>query len=160
LNAIANSGYGALCLPYMGKFISPDKKPIKEYRCDPGDAKGDYWFLDRDNEYRLPLIHVDVNAMKERLHTMLHLELGAVGSISLGGGPPRNATSVHWNSLLIDHLFSQEPTFKEGPQSLRTKLCFVDKDGKPDDHYFDCLVANLTMADAYGCRATKFPTKT
>jgi len=153
-----NSGFGAMCIPYMGMPFLPDKKPLKEYRLYPGDTKGDYWFLDTNSEYRVPIIKVDVNAMKEKLHTMLLLESGKVGSVSLGGGPPRTAQSVHWNSLLIDHLLSKEPVFVDGKTTLRTKLCFVDKDGKPDDHYFDCLVANLTMADVYGCRAVRMPT--
>jgi hypothetical protein len=95
--------------------------------------------------------------MKERLHTMLHFEEGNVGSVSFCGGPPRNASTVHWNSSLIDHLFSKEPKFVEGKQTNRTKLMFVDKDGKPDDHYFDCLVGNLTMADVFGCHAVRMP---
>jgi hypothetical protein len=157
LNAMANSVHGSMCLPYMGMAIMPDRKPIKEYTCKPGDSKGDYWFLDTNNEYLVPLIMVDVNAMKEKLHTMLLLESGKVGSISFNGGQPRTTQSVHWNSLLIDHLFSKDPVFKEGKVQLRTKLCFVDKDGRPDDHYFDCLVANLVMADVYGCRSVKLP---
>jgi hypothetical protein len=158
LNAMANATFGGMCLPYMGKFISPDRKPIKEYTCKPGDQKGDYWYLNTNNEYQVPLIQVDVNAMKEKFHSMLLLEPGKVGSISFCGGPPKTAKSVHWNAMLIDHLFSQEPAFKEGKSELRTKLCFVDKDGRPDDHYFDCLVANLVMADVYGCRSTRLPT--
>jgi hypothetical protein len=155
LTAMVNSGYDNICVPYMGMPVMPDKKPFKEYRLDPGNTKGDYWLFDRNSEYKVPIIKVDVNAMKERLHTMLLIESGKVGSVSFGGGPPKTARSVHWNSLLIDHLFSKEPVFIEGKQSLRTKLCFVDKDGRPDDHYFDCLVANLTMADVYGCRAVR-----
>ena len=157
LNAMINSNFGAYCLPYMGMFISPDNLPIKEYTRKPGDTKGDYWYHSTNNEYQVPIIKVDVNAMKEKLHTMLLLESGKVGSVSLGGGPPRNAQSVHWNSMLIDHLLSKEPVFVEGKRFNRTKLCFVDKDGRPDDHYFDCLVANLTMADVYGCRAVRMP---
>lgn len=157
LTAMVNSGLGAMCFPYMGMPFPPDKKPMKEYRKYPGDSKGDYWFLDRNSEYKVPILKVDVNAMKEKLHTMLLLESGKVGSVSFCGGPPKTATSVHWNSLLIEHLFSKEPVFVEGKTTNRTKLCFVDKDGRPDDHYFDCLVANLTMADMYGCRAVKMP---
>jgi hypothetical protein len=157
LQAMINSGFGAMCIPYMGMPVMPDKKPLKEYRLNPGDTKGDYWFIDRNSEYKVPIIKVDVNAMKEKLHTMLLLESGKVGSVSFGGGPPQTAKSVHWNSLLIEHLFSKDPVFVEGKQTLRTKLCFVDKDGRPDDHYFDCLVANLTMAGVYGCRAVRMP---
>jgi len=156
-NAMALTDFGGMCIPYMGKPVMPDNRPIKEYTLHPGDSKGDYWYLSTNNDYLVPLIHVDVNAMKERFHTMLQLEPGKIGSISFCGGPPRTAQSVHWNSMLIDHLLSKEPVMKEGKQTLRTKICFVDKDGKPDDHYFDCLVANLVMADVYGCRATKLP---
>ena len=143
-----------MCIPYMGMPVPPDKKPLKEYRLDPGNTKGDYWLIDRNSEYKVPIIKVDVNAMKEKFHTMLHLEPGKVGSVSFCGGPQHTAQSVHWNSMLIDHLLSKEPVAKEGKRYLRTKICFVDKEGKPDDHYFDCLVANLAMADAYGYRAT------
>ena len=155
IKAMINSGYASWCYPYMGMYIAPDRTPIKEYRVDPGNTKGDYWLIDRNSEYKVPIIKVDVNAMKERLHTMLLLEEGKVGSVSFCGGPPRTTTSVHWNSLLIDHLLSKEPVYAEGKSTPRTKLCFVDKDGRPDDHYFDCLVANLTMADVYGCRAVR-----
>ena len=155
IKAMINSGYANWCYPYMGMYIAPDRKPIKEYRVDPGNIKGDYWLLDKNSEYKVPIIKVDVNAMKERLHTMLLLEEGKVGSVSFCGGPARTATTVHWNSMLIDHLLSKEPVYVEGKSSPRTKLYFVDKDGRPDDHYFDCLVANLTMADVYGCRAVR-----
>ena len=144
-------------MPYFGMPVTPDRKPLREYTCKPGDKKGDYWYLDTNNSYKVPIIKVDVNAMKERFHTMLHMERDKVGSVSFDGGPPQTTQSVHWNSMLIDHLFSQEPVVKEGNSGPRTKLMFVDKDGKPDDHYFDCLVANLTMADAMGIRAVKMP---
>jgi hypothetical protein len=157
LNAIANTDFGGLCLPYLGMPIMPDNLPIKEFTCKPGDSKGDYWYLDTNNEYLLPIIKVDVNAMKEKLHTMLLLNPGKVGAVSFCGGPERTAQSIHWNALLIDHLFSKDPVVKEGKRFLGTKTCFVDKDGKPDDHYFDSLVANLVMADVYGCRAVKRP---
>jgi len=145
-------GFAGRCFLYMGKPVMPDNKPIKEYTCFPGDDKGDYWFLDANNDYGIPLLQVDVNAMKERLHSMLILEPDKVGAVSFNGGPPRTAQSVHWNSMLIDHMLSQEPVLKVGKKTGRTKICFVDKEGKPDDHYFDCLVANLVMADVYGCR--------
>jgi len=157
LNALALTDHRGLCIPYMGMPIMPDNLPVKEYTCKPGDTKGDYWYLDTNNEYLLPIVKVDVNAMKERFHTMLLLEPGRVGAVTFNGGPPRTAASVHWNSMLIDHLLSKEPVAKEGKKYLRTKICFVDKDGKPDDHYFDCLVANLAMADVYGYRATRLP---
>ena len=158
LSAMANSGYGAMCMPYMGMPISPDQKPLKEYMLrSPSDTKGDFWYLDTDNEYLVPLIKVDVNAMKERLHSKLLIDSGKIGSVSFCGGPPQTASSINWNSMLIDHLFSKEPAFREGKRTLRTKLQFIDKDGRPDDHYFDCLVANLTMADVYGCRVINRP---
>jgi hypothetical protein len=153
-NCIDHSGK---CLLYMGMPIMPDNLPVREYKCRPGDGIGDYWWLNTNNSYERPILKVDVNAMKEKLHMMLTLEPGKIGSVSLGGGPPQTTQSIHWNSMLIDHLFSQEPVVKVGKKYQRTKICFVDKDGKPDDHYFDCLVANLVMADVYGCRAVKLP---
>jgi len=154
LKALSLTDHRAMCIPYLGMPVMPDNLPMKEYTIKPGDSKGDYWYLDTNNEYLLPLMKVDVNSMKEKFHTMLHLEPGKVGSVSFCGGPQHTAQSVHWNSMLIDHLLSKEPVAKEGKKYLRTKICFVDKEGKPDDHYFDCLVANLAMADAYGYRAT------
>lgn len=158
LAAMSNSGFGAMCLPYMGMPISPDQKPIKEYKVYPGDSKGDYWYLSTNNDYMVPIIKVDVNAMKERLHSKLLIDPGKVGSISLGGAPPQKMSSLDWNSMLIDHLFSKEPAFREGKKTTRVKLVFIDKPGKPDDHYFDGFVANLTMGDAYQCNPLKSPT--
>jgi hypothetical protein len=154
LKALSLTEHRNLCIPYLGMPVMPDNLPMKEYTIKPGDSKGDYWYLDTNNEYQVKLMKVDVNSMKEKFHTMLHLEPGKVGSVSFSGGPQHTAQSVHWNSMLIDHLLSKEPVAKEGKRYLRTKICFVDKEGKPDDHYFDCLVANLAMADAYGYRAT------
>ncbi|GHT42592.1 hypothetical protein FACS189443_5780 [Planctomycetales bacterium] len=153
LSAMANSGFGAICIPYMGMPVNPDQCPIKEYTVKPGDSKGDYWYLTTNNEYLVPIIKVDVNAMKEQFHSKLLLESGKVGSVSFNGGLPQGADSRAWNAMLIEHLFSKDPVFKEGKRTLRTKLMWVDKLGKPDDHYFDCLVANLTMGDVYGCKS-------
>jgi hypothetical protein len=153
LSAMANSGFGQMCIPYMGMPVNPDQMPFKEYTVKPGDSKGDYWYLSTNNEYLVPLIKCDVNAMKEQLHTKLLLEPSKVGSVSFDGGPPKTTNSLNWNSMFIEHLFSKDPAFKEGKRTLRTKLVWVDKLGKPDDHYFDCLVANLTMGDVYGCRS-------
>jgi hypothetical protein len=153
LSAMSNSGYGQMCIPYMGMPVNPDQTPLKEYTVRPGDSKGDYWYLTTNNEYLVPIIKVDVNAMKEQLHTKLLIESNKVGSVSFDGGPPKSTSSLNWNSMFIEHLFSKDPVFREGKRTMRTKLMWVDKLGKPDDHYFDCLVANLTMGDVYGCRS-------
>jgi hypothetical protein len=134
---------GSIVLPAMGIGFGPTRKTFSEYRPEPGAVIGLNWRLatqpggDR-------ILSIDVNWWKTLAATRLAMPLGTPGGWELFGRQPKE------HSLFADHCVAEEPKTVIHKESSRERTVWEWKPGRPDNHWWDCLVGSAVAASMLG----------
>ena len=134
--------YPSVLFPAQGLGIGASSKPFDEYKRQSGVRVGQNW--------RIPpaiagdrWITIDVNWWKSQAATRLLSAKGTPGCWELFGRDP----TVH--RLFADHCIAEEPI--EVAARGRVVLEWKWKPGRPDNHYWDCLVGSAVAGSLAGC---------
>lgn len=138
--------HAAIVAPTKGIPITAGKKPMNEYRPEPGMGKpGLNWRPSAVQGKRLFLI--DVNFWKSFVFTRLATARGAAGCLELFGSDPNK------HRMFATHLHAEYTvkTFGYGRSVTEWKRKPVSE--FPDNHWFDCLVGCAVGASMVGVKA-------
>jgi len=126
----------AIVLPSLGHYIGATSKPFSEYRPEAGAQLGLHWRIPPGR----PHVSIDVNWWKSFAAARLSMPLGAIGGWELF------AKQDH--RLFIDHLLAEDPVrvAAKGREVVEWKW----KPGRPDNHWFDCLVGSAVAGAMLG----------
>jgi len=135
---------GNLILPAMGIGFGPTKKSFAEYRPEPGAQIGAAWRLARQASGDR-VLSIDTNFWKTFAATRLAMPPGTPGGWELFGRRPAE------HSLFADHCVAEEPKTVLHKESGRERVVWEWKPGRPDNHWWDCLVGSAVAGSLLGC---------
>lgn len=132
-------------MPSHGKFIGASGKPFSEYTKKNGDRVGLHWRSPAPTERRgMRHIVVDTNYWKSFVVARLRAAAGDAGSIML----PGKSRAQH--RLLCEHFAAEFPVPVEVAGGGRKIEEWKQQVGRPDNHFFDCLVGCAVAASYLG----------
>lgn len=157
IKAMKTSRYARNLLASEGEGITARKRGFEAQKLKTGERKGHGWILSPLKGVRR--VRVDTNLWKSDVAGMLAVAVGAPGSCNLYGTDSEQHRNIasHWTS---------EEAHKR--VELREVFEWELKPGRPDNHWFDCLVNAMVAASilmdgtsvgAAVVRATTHPTK-
>ena len=130
--------------PSMGQYIGPQHKAYSDYRPEPGALNGLRWRLPPSRLH----LSIDTNWWKTFAAARLGMPLGASGGWELFGRDPNQ------HRLFADHCVAEEPKELEmkGQAGVpgRTAIIWTWKPGRPDNHWWDCLVNSAVGGSMLG----------
>ena len=137
------SPFSGIIKPSHGKFVGATGKPFYEYDQRTGDRQGLMWRISRNQHRAVPHVLIDVNWWKSFIHNRLQVPEGSKSELRLFGDRP----AIH--QMLADHLRSENRIIvtAKGRRVDEWKL----SQGRPDNHWFDCLVGSAVAASILGC---------
>ena len=140
------SQFTAILLPAHGRGIGPDRRPMNEYRKEPGSQLGLNWMITAATGKHL-VRHVvyDTNFWKSTFMKRLLTPMGGKGTLTVWGNDPKA------HELLARHWSSEYRVETEG-NGRRVDVWKV-RPSSPDNHLFDCIVANHVAASICGAAA-------
>ena len=140
--ACEQSGHPSVFVPCHGKGLGPLKKPLTEYRREPGMTIGDNWLFRRPKGRPVKAVEWDTNRWKVRLLQRLQLPKGRGGCLTIFGN------DQYPHNMIEDHLMAESGHRKSGDG--RTIYEFkLDVKGR-DNHLLDCLAMALVAASHAG----------
>ncbi len=134
---------GSIVLPSIGLGLGPTRKMFSDYRPETGATIGLNWRLSTQTDGHR-MVTIDVNWWKTFTATRLGMSLGALGGWELFGRLPKE------HSLFADHCVSEEPKTLLHKESKRERTVWEWKPGRPDNHWWDCLVGSAVAASMLG----------
>jgi hypothetical protein len=144
---IIAAGKGSTIMPSQGVGITAAKKPMSEYRAQPGEQIGTNWMIPRAGPREVRYVKADVNYWKGFANARLALPIGTKGGITLYG----SKSTEH--RLFADHIFNEAGTPTEGQG--RQLVEFRPRPGAgSDNHLLDTLVGCAVGASLVGCGKT------
>jgi hypothetical protein len=144
------SGHAAALMPSRGQGIGAANKPISEYDRHKGDRIGHHWWVPSMKGKRLLRhLEVDVNYWKSFVHERLGTAPGDPGCLSLFGEKKK----AYQHRMFAEHLTAEYRVRTTGRG--RTVDEWRLKPGKPDNHWFDCLVGCAAGASFRGVELRK-----
>ncbi|MEX2387727.1 MAG: terminase gpA endonuclease subunit [Phycisphaeraceae bacterium] len=137
---------GAVSMPAKGVGIKAGNKPMHAYRRKTGERHGHHWYVPNvSRTAELRHVRIDTNHWKSFVHGRFATAPGDRGSLTLFG------KSAAEHRLFADHVAASETwTRTEGHGRLVQE--WTIKPGKPDNHWFDCLVGCAVAASMCGVR--------
>jgi hypothetical protein len=142
---IRAAGPGPVVMGARGLGIGAKKKPLSEYHKKPGERYGFHWRVPNPQETRgVRTLQVDSNFWKSRLAGQLRLAVGDRGAVSFFGRPGAD------HRMLADHLTAELARPQTDEISGRTVDEWELRPGKPDNHWWDCLVGAAAAASLLG----------
>lgn len=140
------SPHAAVLMPSFGRFVGASSTPMNNYTAKPGERVGHNWRMPSPKGRRY-IRHViyDANFWKSFVRTRLATPMG-----ERGGLLPYKHDSEH--RLLADHCCAElpVPVSAQGREVEEWKL----PPHKPDNHFWDNLVACAVGASMQGCTFT------
>lgn len=145
-NFCRRSPHAALLMPSHGRYVGAASIPWEQYTRREGERLGHHWMIPSLKGKPSAVRHllIDVNFWKSFVHTRLAVRLGDKGCLSLFGQNPDN------HRLIADHLTAEYRVHTEG-RGRRVDE-WKAKPGKPDNHWFDCVVGAAAAASLLGSR--------
>jgi Phage terminase large subunit (GpA) len=132
----------AWLLPFFGRSIDAQSRPMAEWMKKAGERKGNNWIL-RPTEGGGHHAIADVNHWKSFLHAGLNTPLGDNGSISLFRPELRTG-----HTMFAEHLRAENPiSVTAGGRTIEK---WVLPPNKPDNHFLDCFSGCGIMASILG----------
>lgn len=146
VNAVKIKCGGSTLQMARGVGITASKRAISEYKRKPGEVYGHHWYVPVvTGTQEFPHVNIDVNYWKTFVHTGFRTTAGDPESITIYGKPEEH-------ELYADHIAGSEYsvlTHGRGRDVREWKL----KPSKPDNHWFDNIVACCAAASILGARA-------
>lgn len=132
-------------MPHRGYGIGAKSNPMANWTPRQGETKGTNWRKTPTTGTGRGL-HVisDVNWWKTFVAQRLMTPPGGVGRLTLFGTDPRE------HRLFADHLTAEHPEKTEGRG--RELYEWSERPGKPDNHWFDCVVGCAIAASVLGVK--------
>ncbi len=140
---VRESQWANVLYPSHGRYVGATNKPFWEYERRAGERAGLMWRIGTRQEGRQRYCVFDSNWWKTFVHRRLQVDLGARSNLTLFGNRPQ----VH--QMLSDHLLAEECIRVEAKG--RTVDEWRLKQGRPDNHWLDCLVGSAVAASIDGC---------
>lgn len=135
---------GAVVMPSKGVGIRAGNKPMSSYRRKRGERHGNHLYIpnvSKTNDF--PHVQYDTNYWKTFVQSRLSSLPGEKGSMTLWG-----KTNLQ-HQLFADHVANSEySVVTEGHGRIVREWRI--KPGRPDNHYFDCLVGCAVAASMCG----------
>lgn len=147
--AIRLAKCGSAVEAVKGMYISPGRKPLKEWDTDrPGFTIGDEWFRGPvQGTQEAPHVRVVVSSYKTRLHRALSLAPGTRGSITLFG----NENDCRQHELFANHIGgSERPIEKSFDSSGEPVVIWETISGGSDNEGLDSSVYAMAAASVSG----------
>jgi hypothetical protein len=137
------SKYSSILQASHGKGIRASDSPMGMWPVQQGEKRGHNWLLRPDKEARgLRHLLIDTNYWKSFVHKRLRMLPSSRGSLSLWGNEPRT------HEMFADHLTAEYYQHTEGRNRELDE--WSPKPGKPDNHWFDCIVGCAVGASMLG----------
>jgi hypothetical protein len=134
----------ALLVPCHGRYFSPLRAPISEWKRQPGEQIGREWRYSAPTSRRGRHLLYDTNAWKSFLADRLLTPPGSPGCLLLPGGRPAD------HHLLVDHLTSEYR--QRTPGRGREVDEWLIRPDRSENHWFDCGVMAAVLASLAGLR--------
>lgn len=130
--------------PSRGRHIGAKHMPMSEFRNDETMIPGHHWIetLPRRRSHRT--ISIDTNYWKADVHDSFSASLGEIGGMSIFG------TTPELHKMFADHFAGEAAVFVESGKNKVYE--FIAKPGKPDNHFFDCMVGCKAAASSIGIK--------
>lgn len=142
------SQFANVLMPSHGRYVGASSRPLNDYHKKPGDRVGLHWRVTRPEGREVRHVLFDTNSWKSFVHRRLALAMGDRGSLSLFGTNPET------HRMFADHL-TAEYAVRVGRLGEADKGREVDewklRAGRPDNHWFDCIVGCAVAASMQGC---------
>ena len=140
------SVHSSILTPSHGRFVGSNGRPMAEWDHKPGDRVGLNWKVPLPKSRAIRHLIYDTNFWKSFVFARLAAVPGSPGCLSLYGDNP----AVH--RMFADHLTSEYRTVKvtRGREIDEWK----EKPGRPDNHFFDCIVGATVAASVLGVAIT------
>ena len=140
---IRESEHAGLIVPMRGVGITASSLPISDYDRKRGQRIGLHWYMPVVKGTRvIRHIEADVNFWKSWVHARLATAPGDAGSLTLWGEDYRR------HELFASHLCSEYRVKTHGRG--REVDEWKQPSGKPDNHWFDCVVGCAVAASMHG----------
>lgn len=144
---------GSIVLPAMGMGFGPTRKTFAEYKPEPGAKIGLAWRLAKQQSGDR-VVSIDVNWWKSFAAERLGMAAGTPGAWDLFGRQPGE------HALFADHCVAEVPKTLVHKESARERVVWEWKPGRPDNHWWDCLVGSAVAGSMLGVRPAGLePTK-
>ncbi|HUX16267.1 MAG TPA: terminase gpA endonuclease subunit, partial [Phycisphaerae bacterium] len=136
-----------------GIGLTAEHKPFAAYSRKPGETLGHHWRIPNVRGTReFPFVAVDTNYWKSFVHRSLAIGAGEPGALTLFGAPSQ--FSEH--EPFAEHLAASEyPTETMSRRWGNVVNVWKTRVGKPDNHWFDCVVGCAVGAAMLGCRSSE-----
>jgi len=140
------SSAASIVLPSKGMFIGAAKTPFSEWKLQPHEKGGPGWRQKPTPTGRGRLVLIDTNHWKSFDAERLRSPAGTHGAMFLFGSDP----SKH--AAFVEHLAAESPRRRRDEKTGRTVDEWELNPGRPDNHWFDCLVMASAAAGATGLK--------
>jgi phage terminase large subunit GpA-like protein len=144
------TAHAAQVMPAHGKYVGASSRPWEQYTKKDGERLGHHWMLPSVKGKRA-VRHVltDVNYWKTFVHQRLAAPAGGDACLSLFGRKGERGPRSDDHRMFAEHLTAEYRVKTQGQG--RTVDEWKPKPGKPDNHWFDCLVGCCVAASMLGC---------
>lgn len=141
--------HNAIVMPSKGFGVKAGNKPLNEYEKRPGDRPGLHCRITTAAGRTVRHLLIDTNQWKSFVFSRIAAPMGGSGCLSLFGREPSR------HRMFADHLKAEScvKTFGRGREVTEWTL----KPGRPDNHWFDCIVGATCAASMMGCSLTGEP---
>jgi phage terminase large subunit GpA-like protein len=137
------SKHAGVVMPSKGMGIGAKSEPMREYKKKPGDRTGLNWRIPAVKGGRTvrTCLH-DTNYWKSFIHARLCVAMGDRGCLSLFGEKP------YQHRLFAEHICYEYRTRTMGRGRELDE--WVERPGRPDNHWLDCLSGAAVAASIQG----------
>lgn len=138
--------FNAIIMPSKGFGVKAGNKPLNEYEKRQGDKAGVHCRVSTAPGRTIRHLLIDTNHWKSFVFSRFAAPMGGAGCLSLFGRDPVK------HRMFADHMKAEfcVKTFGRGREVTEWAV----KPGKPDNHWFDCLVGSACVASMLGCSLT------
>jgi hypothetical protein len=139
------SSYSSVLIPSTGRGIGVQEKPMHQYKPKPGERLGRNWIITKSGKYSMRHLVIDVNYWKSFVHDRLETPVGERSALTFYG---RRGTD---HRLIADHLTAEYRETITSDKTNRKVTVWRARPGRPDNHWFDCIVGSACAASVEGC---------
>lgn len=139
------SKHKALLVPSTGKFIGASSAPINLWRAQDGDRRGDGWIHRKKKEHGgIRGVTFDTNYWKTFTLQRSKVGMGGAGPMTLFGSKPES------HRMFARHMTAEKPIRTNAKGRVVDE--WKQNPGRPDNHWWDCLVGCGVAASMCGCK--------
>ena len=137
------SAHASLVMPSHGRYVGASSIPFSEYKRKRGERIGHHWRIP-SVQGRRQVRHalIDTNYWKSFIHARLSVAMGDPGCLSLFARKPAE------HQLIAEHVTAEYRVRTEARGRVVDEWKL--RAGKPDNHWFDCLVGCAVAASIQG----------